>query len=88
MESVLKITIKWNKYQSKVTLNHYLDTKPLFRLLNRYKFSGLKRLFVLSYEDNAHFSPNVEINDYNVMIDGRNLFGQPVKNDIRAYDNI
>ena len=26
--------------------------------------------------------------DYNVMIDGRNVFHQPVKNDLRTYDNI
>ena len=26
--------------------------------------------------------------DYNVMIDGRNLFGQPVKYNLRTYDNI
>ena len=26
--------------------------------------------------------------DYNSMIDGQNLFGQPVKNDSRTYGNI
>ena len=25
--------------------------------------------------------------DYNVMIDGQNFFDQPVKNDIRTYEN-
>ena len=32
--------------------------------------------------------PTVEIKDYNVMIDGRNFFDQPIKNDLKSYDNI
>ena len=47
-----KRTIKWNKYQSKVTIqrqNQYLDylIDPIFQEVNR--------LFVLSFEDNAHW---------------------------------
>ena len=30
----------------------------------------------------------VEIKDYNVMIGGRNFFDQPVKNDLKTFDNI
>ena len=26
--------------------------------------------------------------DYNVMIDGRNLFDQPIRNNIKMYENI
>ena len=29
----------------------------------------------------------MEIADYNVMIDGRNFFDQPMKNDLRTYNN-
>ena len=32
--------------------------------------------------------PIMGIKVYNVMIDGRNIFDQPVKNDLRTYDNI
>ena len=35
-----------------------------------------------------YFFPNVEIKDYNVMIDGKNFFDQPVKNDKVTYENI
>ena len=35
-----------------------------------------------------HFIPNVEIKDYNVMIDGQNFFHQSVKNDLRTQNNI
>ena len=30
----------------------------------------------------------VEIKGYNVMIDRRNFFDQPIKNDLKTYDNI
>ena len=30
----------------------------------------------------------VEINDYNVMIDWRNFFDQPIKSDLKSYDKI
>ena len=30
----------------------------------------------------------MEIKDYNVMIDGRNLFYQPIRNNIKKYENI
>ena len=35
-----------------------------------------------------YYLPTVEIKDYNVMIDGRNLLDQPIKNDLKTYDNI
>ena len=60
--------------------------------------SGFQRVnkgFVLSFKDNAqrtrhtvYFLPKVEIKDNNVMIDGQNVFHQPVKNDMSTYDNV
>ena len=32
--------------------------------------------------------PNLKIKDYNVMIDRRNVFDQPIKNDKITYENI
>ena len=53
------------------------------------------RLFVLAFENDAqrtsnkrYYIPNVEIKDYNIMIDGKNFFDQPVKNDKVTYENI
>ena len=58
-------------------------------------FEGLNRRFVLSFENDGdrtahavYFLPKVEIKDYNVMIDGQIFFDQPVKTDMRTYDNI
>ena len=92
MKSRFTDAINWNKYQSKVTkenLNQYLD------YLIDPSFQGVNRLFVLSLENNVHqirqkrhFLSKVEIKDYNVMADGQNFFDQPVKNDLRTYDNV
>ena len=69
--------------------NEYLD------YLIDPSFQGVDRIFVLSFENNAHrtrhtwyFLPKVEIKEYNVMVDGKNVFDQPLKNDLRTYDNI
>ena len=32
--------------------------------------------------------PTVKIKYCNVMIDGKNFFNQPIKNDLKIYDNI
>ena len=58
-------------------------------------FQGISRIFVLSFENvvdrkvhTEYYLPKVEIKDYSVMIDGKNVLDQPVKNNIRTYDNI
>ena len=58
-------------------------------------FQGVNTLFILAFENDAqrisnkrYYIPNVEIKDYNVMIDGKNFFDQPVKNDKVTYENI
>ena len=62
-------------------------------LLTEPVFQGKNRLFVLTFEDDdqrisnkRYYLPNVEIKDYNVMIDGKNLFDQPVKNTKLTYE--
>ena len=79
----LKRTIKWNKYRSEMTnwtknnnLNYLID--PTFTKVNR--------LFVLPFEnenDRTSFSkyyvPNIQIKDFNVLIDGKSFFDMPIK---------
>ena len=69
--------------------NQYLD------YLVDHGFEGVNRLFVLPFKDNAgrtvqtrYFLPVVEIKDCNVILDGKNCFNQPVRDDSRKYDNI
>ena len=35
-----------------------------------------------------YYLPNVEIKDYNIMINGENIFDQPMKNSKVTYENI
>ena len=35
-----------------------------------------------------YYLPKVEIKDYNVMIDGKKLFGQPINDDTKTCENI
>ena len=92
LEPGFKRTINWNKYQAKTTnqaRNRYLD------YLIDPRFQRVNRLFVLSFKDDdgwesyrQYYVPTVEIKDYNVMIDGGKFFDQPIKIDLKTYDNI
>ena len=57
-------------------LNYLIDTT----------FSNFNRLFILSFENEddktshyKYYLPNLEIKDYNVLIDGNAFFQLPVK---------
>ena len=92
LKSGFKRTINWNKFEPKVTVqeqNQYLD------FLINPSFQGANALFVLSFENNGarisyrrYYLPLVQIKNYNGVIDGRNVFHQPVKNNSTTYDNI
>ena len=66
------------------TIKQYLD------YLIDPSFEGVNIFFALSFENNAvrtgyteYFLPKVKIKDYNVMISGRNLFDQSIRNGIK-----
>ena len=92
LKSGFKKTISWNKYES--SIKTFAQNRYLNYLINP-SFQGVNRLFVLSFENENdrtshttyHF-PKVEIKDYNVMIDGRNLFDQPINSMSKTYENI
>ena len=92
-----KRTIKWNKYKSEMTnqtknnnLNYLIDPA----------FSKVNRLFVFSFKINEdkdkcnrtsfskYFMSNVEIKDFNVLIDGKSFSDVPIKNKEETYDKI
>ena len=58
-------------------------------------FQVVNRLFVLAFENDSqrtsrsgYYLPNVEIKNYNVMINGDNFFDQAVKDNKVTYENI
>ena len=84
LKSGFKRVINWNKYLSKQEL---LRRNPNLNHLVEPSFQGVNRLFVLAFENDTQrtsakgsYLPNVEIKDYNIMINGENFFDQPVKN--------
>ena len=72
-------------YAQSQYLNHLID--PSFQGVNRL-------LFVLSLENEngrtshaKYYLPKVKIKDWNIKIDGKNVFDQPIINDIKTYEN-
>ena len=63
-------------------------------------YQGVKRLFVLAYDNTAgnnqvsidsfkkYFLPRVKIENYNIEIDGRNFYEQPINDSIKQYNKI
>ena len=92
LKSGFKRAINWNKYLSKPEL---LAQNPNLNHLVEPSFQGINRLFVLVFENDTYRIsskrcnlPSVEVKDYNVMIDGKNFFDQPIKSFIKTYENI
>ena len=85
----------WNEYKTKgVTENadannfKYISLDP--------SFQGVNRLFIVAYsrEDNnqpakngqqKYYLPRIDLNKYNVIIDGRNFYDNPIEIDIKKY---
>ena len=98
-----KRPIYWNEY--KVTPNKVVeiaaanDVTYIRKLLDS-SYQGVKRLFVLAYNNKAgndqvsvdsykkYFLPRVKIDNYNIEIDGRNFYDQPINNSIKQYDEV
>ena len=92
LKSGFKRVINWNKYLSKPEL---LAQNPNLNHLIEPSFQGVNRLFVLAFENDddrtssgEYYLPTVEIKDYNIMINGENVFDQPIKNNKVTYENI
>ena len=85
-----KRAIKWNKYRSEMTnqtqnnnLNYLLDLS----------FTKVNRLFVLSFENDRtsfpkYYVPDVQIKDFNVLIDGKSFYDTPIKKPEEIYKKI
>ena len=92
LKSGFKRVINWNKYLSKPELSR---RNPNLNHLLEPSFQGINRFFVLAFENDAqrtshsnHYLPNVEIKDYNIMINEENFFDQPTKNNKVTHENI
>ena len=95
-----KRSVYWNSYQKKPA-KVIEKGKNLYELLNA-SFQGVRRLFVLAYvvaagaannetgikNNKKYFLPRGEINNSNVLIDGRSFCDQPINDLIKQYDDV
>ena len=94
-----KKSVYWNEYKSKIETEQANYQTSAGFLLDA-SFQGVNRLFVLAFDNtnnglnkverNSHkyFLPRVDMTKYNVLIDGRNVYDQPINDQIKKYDEI
>ena len=104
-----KRPVYWNEYQAKIETRD-LDNNNLTRFALDASFKGVRRLFVIAFNNtilnvpnnptnntnnrllrNSHtkyFLPRVNITYYNVLINGRNLYDQPINDLVKQYNKI
>ena len=98
-----KRSIYWNEYKvipNKIVEIAANNEEKYIRELLDSSWQGVKRLFVLAYNNTTgnnqvsvdshkkYFLPRVKIENYNVEIDGRNFYDQPINDSIKQYDEI
>ena len=98
-----KRPIYWNEYKvtpNKVVEFAAANDEKHVRELLDSNSQGFNRLFVLAYNNAAgnnqvsvdsykkYFLPRVKIDNYNIEIDGRNFYDQPINDSIKQYDEI
>ena len=98
-----KRLIYWNKYKvidNKVVETAASNEEKYIRVLLDSSYQGVKRLFVLAYNNKEggnkvsvdsfkkYFLPRFKIENYNIEIDGRSFYDQPINDSIKQYDEI
>ena len=95
-----KRSVYWNNYQA-IPAKVINKGKNIYELLSA-SFQGLKRLFVLAYftaandanneasikKNKTYFLPRGEINNYNVLVDGKKFYDQPINDKMEQYDEV
>ena len=87
-------SIYWNEYKTKEQ-NENQDAN-VFKYINLDpSFQGVNRLFVMAYsradgqatrdERRKYYLPKIDLNKYNVIIDGRNFYDNLIESDIEKY---
>ena len=99
-----KRSVCWNKYKQEIDTYDPKDTftklslDPSFQGVNRLFALAFNKTTndddtdtvnrVKKDSHRKYFLPRVDITDYNISIDGRNFYDQPINNQIRKYDEI
>ena len=98
-----KRPIYWNEYKvipNKIVEIAAVNDKEYIRELLYSSCQGVKRLFVLTYDNAAgdnqvsvdsykkYFLPRVKMENYNIEIDGKMFYDQPIYDLLKQYDEI
>ena len=87
-------SIYWNEYKTK-EINENADAN-VFKYINLDPSSqGVNRLFVMAYNrangqptrngQQKYYLPRIYLEKYNVIIDGKNFYDNPIESDIEKY---
>ena len=89
-----------NEYKSKMETKT-ADNNHVTRFPLDASFQGVNILFVLAFDNTENgnnkferdshrkcFLPRVDITNYNVLVDGRNFYDQPINDQIKKFDEI
>ena len=90
-------SIYWNEYKTK-EINEDADAN-VFKYINLdLSFQGVNRLFVMAYNrangqptrngQQKYYLPRIDLEKYNVVIDGRNFYDNPIERDIEKYKEL
>ena len=98
-----KRLVYWNKCKvilNKIVEIAANNEEKYIRVLLDSSYQGVKRLFLLAYNNTEgnnqvsidsfrkYFLPRVKIENYNIEIDGRNFYDQPINDSIKQYHEI
>ena len=87
-------SIYWNEYKIK-EINENADANEFQYISLDPSFQGVNRLFVMAYNrangqptrngQQKYYLPRIDLEKYNVIIDGRNFYDNPIESDIEKY---
>ena len=87
-------SIYWNEYKTK-EINENADANVFKYINSDPSFQGVNRLFVMAYNrtngqptrngQQKYYLPRTDLENYNVIIDGRNFYDNPIESDIEKY---
>ena len=89
-----QLSIYWNEYKTKEMSENGDDNAVKYISLDP-SFQGVNRLFLMAYSREAnqptkngqqkYYLPRIDLKIYNVIIDGRNFYDNPIESDIEKY---
>ena len=88
-------SIYWNEYKTKEQTEN-ADTNAVKYINSDPSFQDVNRLFLMAYgraennqatrnDQQKYYLPKIDLKKYNVIIDGRNFYDNPIESDIEKY---